>query len=94
MNKRNFIESDKPDIETRVLAIVSDKLGVDLEEVSAESRTKDDLGADSLDEVELIMELEKEFDFEIPDDDACEVNTVGDYFKLIAPELYGYIAKA
>jgi len=93
MNKRNFLESDKPDIEKRVMGIVSDKLGVDLHEVMPDSRPKDDLGADSLDEVELIMEFEKEFDFEITDDDACEVKVVSDYFKIIAPELYGYIDK-
>ena len=58
------------DIASRVKAIIVDKLGVDENEVVAEASFTNDLGADSLDTVELIMEFEKEFDIQIPDDQA------------------------
>ena len=71
------------DIETRVKAIIVDKLGVDESEVTNEASFTNDLGADSLDTVELIMEFEKEFDIQIPDDKAENIETVGDVIEYI-----------
>ena len=65
------------DISERVKKIIVDKLGVDESEVTNESSFVNDLGADSLDVVELIMEFEKEFDTSIPDDQAEKIQTVG-----------------
>ena len=65
------------DITSRVKAIIVDKLGVDESEVTLEASFTNDLGADSLDTVELIMEFEKEFDIQIPDDQAEKISTVG-----------------
>jgi acyl carrier protein len=64
------------DIESRVKAIIVDKLGVDESEVAPEASFTNDLGADSLDTVELIMEFEKEFNIAIPDDQAEKIGTV------------------
>lgn len=66
------------DIKDRVTKIIVDKLGVDASEVTMEASFTNDLGADSLDTVELIMEFEKEFDISIPDDKAENIATVGD----------------
>lgn len=66
------------DIATRVKAIIVDKLGVDEKEVTPSASFTNDLGADSLDTVELIMEFEKEFNIAIPDDQAEKISTVGD----------------
>ncbi len=66
------------DIEKRVTAIIVDKLGVDENEVVKEASFTNDLGADSLDTVELIMEFEKEFNIAISDDQAEKIGTVGD----------------
>lgn len=63
-------------IEDRVKKIVAEQLGVKEEEVSNESSFVDDLGADSLDTVELVMALEEEFDTEIPDEEAEQITTV------------------
>ncbi|MCD6331690.1 MAG: acyl carrier protein [Bacteroidales bacterium] len=71
------------DIESRVKAIIVDKLGVDESEVTADSSFTNDLGADSLDTVELIMEFEKEFNLAIPDDQAETISTVGDAIKYV-----------
>lgn len=65
------------DIKSRVIAIIVDKLGVEESEVTAEASFTNDLGADSLDTVELIMEFEKEFNISIPDDQAENIATVG-----------------
>ncbi|MGM0588881.1 MAG: acyl carrier protein [Bacteroidota bacterium] len=65
------------DVETKVKGIIVDKLGVDEGEVVPEANFTNDLGADSLDTVELIMEFEKEFDISIPDEDAENIATVG-----------------
>ena len=65
------------------MAIIMDKLSVDAEAVSPEASFSDDLGADSLDVVELIMEFEKEFDIEISDDEAEKIATVQDAIKYI-----------
>ena len=72
-----------PDISSRVKAIIVDKLGVDENEVIDEASFTNDLGADSLDTVELIMEFEKEFDIQIPDDQAENIGTVGQAIKFI-----------
>ncbi len=66
------------DIEETVKSIIVDKLGVDDSDVTPEASFTNDLGADSLDTVELIMEFEKEFDLTIPDEEAEEIATVGD----------------
>ena len=71
------------EISTKVRAIIIDKLGVDENEVTPEASFTNDLGADSLDTVELIMELEKEFNIAIPDDQAEKINTVGDAIAYI-----------
>ncbi|MDG5788226.1 acyl carrier protein [Evansella sp. AB-P1] len=67
----------------RIAKIVSERLGVDEAQVKAEATFKDDLGADSLDVVELVMELEDEFDLEISDEDAEKIATVGDVVEYI-----------
>ncbi len=72
------------DIESRVKAIIVDKLGVDENEVTNEASFANDLGADSLDTVELIMEFEKEFNIAIPDDQAEKISTVGQAIGYIA----------
>jgi acyl carrier protein len=64
------------DIEARVKKIIEDQLGVSAEQVTNEASFIDDLGADSLDTVELVMALEEEFDIEIPDEDAEKMTTV------------------
>jgi acyl carrier protein len=71
------------DIEAKVKAIIVDKLGVDEAEVNTGANFTNDLGADSLDTVELIMEFEKEFDISIPDEDAEKIATVGDAVSYI-----------
>mgnify|MGYP003457066635 CR=1 FL=1 len=67
----------------KVTAVIVDKLGVKAEDVKPESEFGNDLGADSLDTVELIMELEKEFDLTIPDEEAEKIVTVGDAIAFI-----------
>lgn len=71
------------DIASCVKAIIVDKLGVDEAEVTPQANFTNDLGADSLDTVELIMEFEKEFNIAIPDDQAEKISTVGEAIKYI-----------
>lgn len=71
------------DIEARVRSIIVEKLGVDESEITREASFTNDLGADSLDTVELIMEFEKEFDMTIPDEDAEKIATVGDAIDYV-----------
>ena len=71
------------DISSRVKAIIVDKLGVDENEVVPEASFTNDFGADSLDTVELIMEFEKEFDIQIPDDQAENIVSVGQAIEFI-----------
>lgn len=71
------------DIKSRVVSIIIDKLGVEEAEVTNEASFTNDLGADSLDTVELIMEFEKEFNIAIPDDQAENIQTVGQAVKYI-----------
>ncbi len=72
------------EIEAKVKEIIVDKLGVDESEVKNEASFANDLGADSLDTVELIMEFEKAFEISIPDDQAEKISTVGDAIAYIA----------
>jgi acyl carrier protein len=65
-------------IEERVIDIVADQLGVEKEKITRDSNFVNDLGADSLDTVELVMELEEEFEINIPDDAADKIQTVGE----------------
>tara|TARA_B100000927_G_C16160699_1_gene347283 strand:+ start:262 stop:495 length:234 start_codon:yes stop_codon:yes gene_type:complete len=71
------------DVKSKVISIIVDKLGVDEGEVTTEASFTNDLGADSLDTVELIMEFEKEFNIAIPDEQAENIQTVGDSIAYI-----------
>ena len=71
------------EIESKVKEIIADKLGVDEADVKPEASFTNDLGADSLDTVELIMEVEKSFNITIPDDQAEKITTVGDAIAYI-----------
>ena len=71
------------EIESKVKEIIADKLGVDQADVKPEASFTNDLGADSLDTVELIMEFEKSFNITIPDDQAEKIATVGDAIAYI-----------
>lgn len=76
-------------IEERVKDLIAEQLGVELKIVTPEASFKNDLGADSLDTVELVMALEEEFNIEIPDEDAEKITTVGEaieYIKKNAPK--------
>jgi acyl carrier protein len=77
------------DIEQRVKAIIVEKLGVDESDITREASFTNDLGADSLDTVELIMEFEKEFDLTIPDEDAELIGTVGDAVDYVSSKKDG-----
>ena len=71
------------DIDGKVKAIIADKLGVDEKEITPQASFTNDLGADSLDTVELIMEFEKEFNIAIPDEQAEKISTVGEAIEYI-----------
>lgn len=71
------------DLNAKITSIIVDKLGVDEDDINPEASFTNDLGADSLDTVELIMELEKEFDITIPDEDAENIATVGDAISYV-----------
>ena len=71
-------------VEERVKNIVVEQLGVESEQVTAEASFVDDLGADSLDTVELVMALEEEFGMEIPDEEAEKIRTVGEAITYIS----------
>jgi len=70
-------------IEARVKEIICEQLGVEEEEVTSSAKFIEDLGADSLDTVELVMAFEEEFDIQIPDEDAEKIVTVGDAIQYI-----------
>lgn len=71
------------DIQAKVTEIIVDKLGVEEADVQVDASFTNDLGADSLDTVEMIMEFEKEFDVTIPDEDAEKISTVGEAIKYL-----------
>ena len=75
------------EIAEKVIAIIVDKLGVEESEVTTDASFTNDLGADSLDTVELVMEFEDEFEINIPDEDAEKIQTVGDAVKYITGKL-------
>jgi acyl carrier protein len=70
-------------VDQRVSQLIVDQLGVSMEEIKPEASFLDDLGADSLDIVEIVMAMEEEFDIEIPDDDAEKIQTIGDAFAYV-----------
>jgi acyl carrier protein len=74
---------DWNEIQKKVVDIIANQLGVDKEMVTAEANVVDDLGADSLDVVELVMALEEAFDLEIPDEQAEKIRTVKDIFDYL-----------
>ena len=74
-------------MENRVKEIIAEQLGVDSDQVTDNASFTDDLGADSLDTVELVMALEEEFDIEIPDEDAEKIVTVSDAVKYLQANL-------
>lgn len=71
----------------RVIAVLADKLSKDEAEITAENSIREDLGADSLDMVEIIMGLEDEFDIEIPDEDAANIKTVAEVVSYVESKL-------
>jgi len=71
-------------VEERVIEIVCEQMGASRDKITAETSFIQDLGADSLDTVELVMEFEDEFDLNIPDEDAEKIQTVGDAIKYIS----------
>jgi acyl carrier protein len=75
------------DVEAKVKEIIVEQLGVDEEQVAPEASFIDDLGADSLDTVELVMAFEEKFDIEIPDEDAEKMRTVGDAISYLKEKL-------
>ena len=75
------------EIAQKVTSIIIDKLGVEESEVTPEASFTNDLGADSLDTVELIMEFEKEFDISIPDESAEKIQTVGDAVEYLSTQI-------
>jgi acyl carrier protein len=77
--------SDKS-IETRVKDIIVDQLGVNADQVTPEAKFVEDLGADSLDTVELVMAFEEEFDIEVPDEEAEKLQSVGDVVTYITSQ--------
>ena len=71
-------------IEERIKSIINKQMGVEMEKITNESSFVNDLGADSLDTVELVMEFEDAFELDIPDEDAEKIQTVGDAVKYIS----------
>jgi acyl carrier protein len=78
---------DRNEMQKKVVDIIANQLGVDKEIVSPEANVVDDLGADSLDVVELVMALEEAFDLEIPDEEAEKIRTVKDIIEYLAKSL-------
>ncbi len=76
-------------IEERIKEIIADQLGVETEKITPEAKFVEDLGADSLDIVELIMAFEEEFGIEIPDEDAEKIQTVGDVINYLKEKVGG-----
>lgn len=82
-NSKSHKMTKVADIDGKVKAIIADKLGVDEKEITPQASFTNDLGADSLDTVELIMEFEKEFNIAIPDEQAEKIGTVGEAIEYI-----------
>ena len=78
---------DMKQLEEKVKDIIVEELGVEREKLTAEASFMEDLGADSLDTVELVMAFEKEFDIDIPDEEAEKLRTVGDALKYLHEKL-------
>lgn len=87
ISEQTYRSDIKSEIRARVEAIIWDKLSVEEEEITMKANFRDDLGADSLDAVELIMEFEKEFNISIPDEDAEKIMTVGDAVRYITDRI-------
>ena len=79
--------ADMAELETRVKDIIAEELGVEKEKLTNEASFMEDLGADSLDTVELVMAFEKEFDLDIPDEEAEKLRTVGDALSYLHQRL-------
>jgi acyl carrier protein len=75
--------ADMGELETKVKDIIAEELGVEREKLTSEASFMEDLGADSLDTVELVMAFEKEFDLDIPDEEAEKLRTVGDALNYL-----------
>ena len=75
------------EIKNRIVEIIANQLGIEEDDVTAEASVIDDLGADSLDVVELVMALEEEFDLEIPDEEAEKIKSVQNIFDYMASAL-------
>lgn len=78
-----------PEIEVKVIDIIAEKMGQDRSKITKDMSFADDLNADSLDQVELVMELEEAFDIEIPDEQAEKIKTVADAINYIKAEQGG-----
>ena len=75
------------EIKNRIVEIIANQLGIEKDDVTAEASVIDDLGADSLDVVELVMALEEEFDLELPDEEAEKITSVQNIFDYMASAL-------
>ena len=82
--KRNFTTVWREKMKTKIIEPLSNKLGVDEEKILETSHIVDDLGADSLDAIELVMDVEKEFDITIADEEADKIETVQDIIDVVA----------
>jgi acyl carrier protein len=87
--KKTNRETEMADIEAKVKEIIINELGVDAEKVTPEASFVEDLGADSLDTVELVMAFEEEFGMEIPDEEAEKLRSVGDAINYITSHANG-----
>lgn len=85
--KQDTKKANTEELETKVIKIVAEKLSIDEKSVTVASRFQEDLGADSLDVVELLMEIEEEFGVSISDEDSEKLVTVGDAVRFIATKL-------
>lgn len=79
--------TDMSELEEKVKDIIVEELGIEREKLTDSASFMDDLGADSLDTVELVMAFEKEFDIDIPDEDAEQLRTVGDALKYLRDKM-------
>ena len=84
-----MLMADMAELETRVKDIIAEELGVEKDKLTAEASFMEDLGADSLDTVELVMAFEKEFDLDIPDEAAEKLRAVGDALTYLHQRLGG-----